>query len=114
MDERFVGERISVLRNQKKVSAREMSLAIGQNESYINRIENGHTLPSMQCFFYICEYLEITPSDFFNIEYNTYQKANSALAELREMDIEQLDAIIQFAQKLKEFCMHHPKETLKL
>ena len=46
-------------------SAREMSLALGQNPSYINRIENGKALPSMQGFFSICEYLQITPGDFF-------------------------------------------------
>ncbi len=43
-----------------------MSLALGQNPSYINRIENGKALPSMQGFFSICEYLQITPGDFFN------------------------------------------------
>ena len=32
--------RLSYLRTQKKVSAREMSLSLGQNSSYINRIEN--------------------------------------------------------------------------
>ncbi len=49
MFEDFFIERITSLRNQKNVSAREMSLAIGQNPSYINRIENGKTFPSMQC-----------------------------------------------------------------
>ena len=33
-------ERLSQLREARQVSAREMSLAIGQNCSYINRIEN--------------------------------------------------------------------------
>ena len=47
-------ERLSQLREAKQVSAREMSLSIGQNCSYINRIENKKAFPSMQCFFYIC------------------------------------------------------------
>ena len=51
--------------NQKNVSAREASLALGQNKSYINRIENKQTFPSMQ-FFYIYEYLEASPKGFFN------------------------------------------------
>ena len=46
-------KRLASLREQKGVSAREMSLALGQNESYINRIENGKTFPSLQAFFYI-------------------------------------------------------------
>lgn len=50
MYEEFFVERLSSLRNQKNVSAREMSLALGQNESYINRIENRLAFPSMQVF----------------------------------------------------------------
>ena len=58
------GKRISDLRiGGGQNSAREMSLALGQNPSYINRIENGKALPSMQGFFSICEYLQITPGD---------------------------------------------------
>ncbi len=66
MDNSYIAERIAQLRTQKNISAREMSLAIGQNESYINRIENHKALPSMQCFLYICEYLNVTPKEFFD------------------------------------------------
>ena len=45
------------------VSARDMSLSLGQSESYINKIENKRTLPSMTGFFYICDYLNITPQE---------------------------------------------------
>ena len=68
MYEDLFAERIVALRNRKNVSAREMSLAIGQNASYINRIENKQAFPSMQSFFYICEYLEISPRDFFDYD----------------------------------------------
>lgn len=50
MYEEFFSRRLTQLRMQKGVSAREMSLAIGQNSSYINRIENRKALPSMQGF----------------------------------------------------------------
>ena len=66
MDEQFFADRLAELRLRKNVSAREMSLAIGQNPSYINRIENRLTFPSMQGFFYICEYLGVTPAEFFD------------------------------------------------
>ena len=45
--------RLARLREEKKVSAREMSLAIGQNHGYINSIESGKNLPTMKVFFYI-------------------------------------------------------------
>lgn len=43
--------RLSKLRTQKGVSARDMSLSIGQNAGYINNIETGKALPSMTSFF---------------------------------------------------------------
>ena len=56
----WVPERIAQLRLQKGISARDMSLSLGQSESYINKIENRRTLPSMAGFLYICEYFGIT------------------------------------------------------
>ena len=60
--------RLARLREKKGVSARDMSLSIGQNAGYIHNIENGKSKPSITGFFYICEYLDITPSEFFDFE----------------------------------------------
>jgi len=57
--------RLAKLRTTKGVSARDMSLSIGQNPGYINNIETGKALPSMSTFFYICDYLNISPQEFF-------------------------------------------------
>ena len=65
MYETFFCERLAQLRLEKGVSAREMSLSLGQSESYINRIENNQMLPSLTVFFYICDYFHITPKEFF-------------------------------------------------
>ena len=40
MYEDFVPERLAKLRTQKGVSARDMSLSLGQANNYINNIEN--------------------------------------------------------------------------
>ncbi len=48
--------RLIELREKKGVSARDMSLSIGQNAGYINAIEAGKALPSMSGFFYICDF----------------------------------------------------------
>ncbi len=63
-EEKFA-ERLTQLRLLQKVSCREMSLALGQSEGYINKIENRKSLPSMQTFLYICYYLDVTPEEFF-------------------------------------------------
>ena len=59
-------KRLTELRIQKGVSARDMSLGIGQSAGYINALENKGGFPSMQVFFYICEFLGVTPSEFFD------------------------------------------------
>lgn len=45
--------RLAKLRTQKGVSARDMSLSIGQTPSYINNIGNGKALTSMSAFLYM-------------------------------------------------------------
>lgn len=65
---REFSDRLRDLRNKNKISAREMSIALGQNVNYINLIENGKRFPSLQGFFAICDYLKITPSIFFDSE----------------------------------------------
>ena len=65
MEKKQFARRMSQLRQAKGVSARDMSLSLGQSAGYINNIENGVNLPSMSTFFYICEYLGVTPEEFF-------------------------------------------------
>ncbi len=67
-------ERLIQLRLKHGVSARDMSLSLGQNSSYINNIENGKALPSMTVFFYICEYFNISPKEFFSYENPNLEK----------------------------------------
>ena len=68
MEKKQFARRMSQLRQAKGVSARDMSLSLGQSAGYINNIENGVNLPSMSTFFYICEYLGVTPEEFFAAE----------------------------------------------
>lgn len=82
-------ERLIKLRNNCGVSARDMSLSIGQSESYINKIENRKALPSMQSFFYICEYLQIHPKDFFDENYQNPSETNPLFRKLNSLSTEQ-------------------------
>lgn len=102
MYEDFFAERLTSLRTQKNVSAREMSLAIGQNSSYINRIENKTTFPSMQSFFYICEYLNITPEEFFHVDIKYPAKTQAIIDELAYLNEVQLDTVLSVAKGLHQ------------
>ena len=86
-------ERLSQLRTVKGVSARDMSLSIGQSAGYINNIENKNNLPSMAAFFYICEYLGITPQEFFEFDSKYPQKLDEIVGNLKKLDDQQLEHI---------------------
>ncbi len=92
--------RLSVLRLNKNVSARDMSLSIGQSPNYINNIETGVSFPSMTGFFYICEYLGITPQEFFDVDSKNPVKEQELLNAAKGLSNEQLDHLIAIANGL--------------
>lgn len=98
--EELFAERVASLRAQKGVSAREMSLSIGQNTGYINYIENGKALPSMSGFFYICQYLDITPSEFFDIENKKPDEMRDLIHNLKKLSVRQLDSVSFIVEEL--------------
>ena len=91
--------RLSSLRMQKGVSARDMSLSLGQSESYINKIENKRTLPSFQGFLYICEYFDLTPQEFFS-DAAAPQKTKELFTELEKLTSEQTEHILYLVKEL--------------
>lgn len=97
----FFSERVSGLRTSKggKLSSRKLSQELNQCESYINKIETGRALPSMEMFFKICEYFDITPSEFFLDTADPKQK--SELEELYStMSSDSRMLLMQLARKL--------------
>lgn len=90
MYENIFCRRLSELRIQKGVSARDMSLSLGQNSGYINHIENQQTLPSLPVFFNICEYLGITPEQFFAVDFKNPKIISNIIRDLKDLNQEQL------------------------
>lgn len=86
MYDNFFSERMAQLRTKAGLSAHEMSISIGRSRNYINTIENKKSLPSMTEFFYICEFLKITPQDFFAADSDNPIKLNEIIANLKLLD----------------------------
>lgn len=93
MDEKDFSMRLAKLRTKLGVSARDMSLSIGQNPGYINNIESGKSTPSLSGIFYICEYLKISPSEFFDIETENPIKLKSIINDMKHLNDKQLEII---------------------
>ncbi len=92
--------RLTQLRMNKNISARDMSLTLGLSESYINKIENEKALPSMSTFFDICDFFRITPQDFFNMNEPFPHDIAIAVAEMNQMNKDQLSRTIAFMKDI--------------
>ena len=95
------GMRLAKLRTATNISAREMSLAIGQNASYINRIENNKAYPSMEVFFYICDYLKISPADFFDDRVTYPKNVEAFCKKIQHLQLRQLNLLEQVADEFQ-------------
>ena len=85
--------RLGQLRENRGVSARDMSLSIGQNPGYINSIENGKSMPSMSAFLSICDYLSISPCEFFDTDSKVPERLRNIVNDLKRLDEDQLVSI---------------------
>lgn len=100
MNEQYIRDRITELRLQKGVSEYKMSLDLGHSKSYIQSISSGKSLPSMPEFLYICEYLGVTPKEFFDDSHTNPALVNQIDEFLLQMDRDDLDAILSIASRL--------------
>lgn len=100
MEQKIFSERLAALRTQKGISARKMSELIGQSTGYINNVENGVGYPSMSAFFNICEFLGITPSEFFDTGTKHPEKVDELISAVKGLGSEQLDHLIALAKGL--------------
>lgn len=100
MNEQYIRDRISKLRTDKGISEYKMSLDLGHSKSYIQSISSGKALPSLTEFLFICDYLEITPKDFFDSEQNNPGLVNELFNETKFMSTEDLQALIAIAKRL--------------
>ena len=102
MDIEYVRERITQLRLHKGISEYKMSYDLGHSRGYINNISSGKTLPSMTEFFAICDYLEITPIEFFDNNTKNPQLSNAVINATEKLDENDLLLILEIANRLRQ------------
>ncbi len=76
-----------------------MSLELGHSKSYIQSISSGKSLPSLSEFLYICEYLGVTPREFFDPELSEPALVNEIYELAKKMDEEDLSALLTVASR---------------
>ncbi len=100
MDIEFIRERISALRTKKNVSEYRMSTDLGHSKSYMQSISSGRAVPSLNEFLYICEYLGVTPKEFFDTEVQDPQLVQKLYQLTKTMDDADLKVLIATAERL--------------
>lgn len=94
-------DRISKLRTREGLSARELSLRIGKNEAYINRLEYRKNFePSISVINDIVEACNSSLEEFFYYDINDFQKDKYILNLLRKARPEIKDAIIKLLENI--------------
>ena len=99
---KFVRERITELRLEKNVSEYKIGTTLGHSQGYINGITSGKSLPSFREFFYICDYLNVTPVEFFDIENHEPLPIRQLKLEAMKMSPDDLNLLLTFAQRLNQ------------
>ena len=77
-----------------------MSLDLGKSGSYMRSISIGKALPSMHEFLRICEYLGVTPQEFFTGAGDETDRINifNRLQDLDDGDIQKLQTFLGWMQ----------------
>jgi len=94
--------RLSNLREQKGISARELSTRLGMANNYINSIENAKAYPSMEMFGYICEYLGVTPCEFFEEDNACPERLRELMAEARRLSPSSLENVLAIVKQMNQ------------
>lgn len=100
MNADYIRNRISQLRIKKGVSEYRMSSDLGHSKSYIQSISRGKALPSFSEFLYICEYLGVTPAEFFDSSLEDPQAICELNQYARKLSPEDLNALVKMAERL--------------
>lgn len=98
--EAFVAERVAKLRQAKGVSARDMSLSMGQNVNYVNHVENRKMEPSLTGLIYICDYFGITPQEFFDAGNSFPARLKGIVENLKLLDDDALSGLSIVVQRM--------------
>ena len=99
--ERYMAERIKQLRAKKGVSSYVMSYEMEHGKNYIKNIEVGQSKPSWPMFFAICEYLEVTPSEFFDPVNTSPRDTRDFIMVFHDLSEENRQMVLSLAQKLQ-------------
>jgi transcriptional regulator with XRE-family HTH domain len=98
-----IGEVIRSYRNTRSLSQGDIERRTGLLRCYLSRVENGHTVPSLETLAKIAEAMEMTLADFFpTMDTPKEREAKKALGELSQDEIRFLGEIKKYSSTLTD------------
>ena len=96
-----IGESIRTYRLQKGMSQGDIEKRTGLLRCYLSRVENGHTIPSLQTLQKIAESLDVNLAQFFADSVGENHKAKGE-SQLTEEEIRFLTQIRRYSSNLND------------
>ncbi len=98
-----IGEVIKTYRSQRGLSQGDIERRTGLLRCYLSRVENGHTVPSLETLAKIAEAMEISLADFFpGTETPRDKETQKMLGELSQDEIRFLAEIKKYSTTLSD------------
>lgn len=98
-----IGEVIRSYRNTRSLSQGDIERRTGLLRCYLSRVENGHTVPSLETLAKIAEAMEMTLADFFpTMDTPKEREAKKVLGELSQDEIRFLGEIKKYSSTLTD------------
>ena len=90
----YIRNRVKGLREQKGVSEYKMSKDIDCSDSYVHNFMMGKSLPSHVELFIMCEYFDISLSDFYDTKKRNPVLVNKALDIFSKLDDKDMKLVL--------------------
>jgi len=98
-----IGDVIKTYRSQRGLSQGDIERRTGLLRCYLSRVENSHTVPSLETLAKIAEAMDISLADFFpGTETPRDRETQKALGELSQDEIRFLAEIKKYSNTLSE------------
>lgn len=101
MEPDYITKRITELRLKKGIAEHRMSLELGHSRSYMQSISSGRALPSLTEFLAICDYLNVSPKDFFDEKNSNPVLIEEIMEKLKNLSDSDLTIILTMINRLQ-------------
>lgn len=99
---KFFCDQLTKHRMKKGVSEYQMSLDLGRSKGYIRGITSEGHFPKMESFFEICEYLSLSPEEFFHAEQKSLLLHQCVIDSFEKLDDKNKEMVLQLIQSLAD------------